>query len=630
MKKVKGPSFTILLRKYAIPLWKQMILLVFLSLTANLFTTIQPILISGLMEITIGEQGDSKVKEVGADQGLLSFFNLNQVGAKVKNLALSQEYGGQGDVWHVIVVVLVAFLISALLAAVFHYSAQVTSGWLRVNSTRLIRMDISQHLLSLHMGFFQNQKTGELISRFTQDATSTAIGLGPLLHGFLHHGILIIVYSLYLFTTNPWLTVGTAGIIFLQWIVTKLIKKPVRQAERRNFDKTANLVSTMQETLTSIRVIKSFGADEYEKQKLQNDIDMSKKTDFTANLIKQIEPHSREFLDAFAIAGIFLIGVYQLTIGSLSVQGFLLFIFIGKLLITPINKFSVNFVWMQALLASYDRLFEVLEVKNEVQDGDQSISTFQQGITVKNVDFSYASREVIHGISFELNKGEVLAVVGPSGAGKSTLTDLLLRFYDPSEGEILIDGVNLRDLKMVEYRKLFGVVSQESLLFNDTIGNNIRFGREALSQLDIESAAEIANAHEFIKDLPNGYQTLVGDRGINLSGGQRQRVSIARAICAKPEIVIFDEATSSLDTESERQVQNAIEKVLDRSTAIIIAHRLSTILHADKIMVLTQGKVEAIGKHQDMLEQSSTYHRLYNMQFEKGIGMAQTIAGIVV
>jgi ATP-binding cassette, subfamily B, bacterial MsbA len=619
MSNVKGPSFMTLLRKYAIPLWKQMILLVFLSLTANVFTTIQPILISGLMEITIGEQGESKVKEIGTDQGLLSFFNLNQVGEKVKNLALSQEYAGQGDIWHVITVVLVAFLISALLAAVFHYCAQVTSAWLRVNSMRLIRIDISQHLLSLHMGFFHNQKTGELISRFTQDATSTAIGLGPLLHGFIHHGLLIIVYSLYLFKTNPWLTVGTAGIIFLQWIVTTLIKKPVRQAERRNYDKTANLVSTMQETLTSIRVIKSFGADEYENQKLQKDIDISKKTDFKANLIKLIEPHSREFLDAFAIAGIFLIGVYQLTLGSLSVQGFLLFIFIGKLLITPINKFSVNFVWMQALLASYDRLFEVLEVKNEVQDGNQTISTFQKGITVKNVNFSYASQEVIHDISFELNKGEILAVVGPSGAGKSTLTDLLLRFYDPNEGEILIDGINLRELKTVEYRKLFGVVSQESLLFNDTIANNIRFGRQDIDQKQIEDAAMIANAHQFIPELPDGYQTLVGDRGTKLSGGQRQRISIARAVCAMPAVIIFDEATSSLDTESERQVQKAIDKVLESSTAIIIAHRLSTILHADKIMVLNQGKVEAIGKHQELLENSPIYRRLYQFQFDKEI-----------
>ena len=215
-----------------------------------------------------------------------------------------------------------------------------------------------------------------------------------------------------------------------------------------------------------------------------------------------------------------------------------------------------------------------------------------------------------------LNKGQVLALVGTSGAGKSTLTDLVLRFYDPQKGNILMDGVNLRDVKTSEYKKVFGVVPQESLLFNDTIKENIRYGRDDISDKDIFEAAKIANAYDFIKELPNGYDTFVGDRGVRLSGGQRQRIAIARAIVAKPQILIFDEATSSLDTESERQVQKAIDRVLEHSTAIVIAHRLSTVLHADKIAVLDKGKIESIGMHKELLEESPIYRRLYELQFK--------------
>ena len=217
----------------------------------------------------------------------------------------------------------------------------------------------------------------------------------------------------------------------------------------------------------------------------------------------------------------------------------------------------------------------------------------------------------------KLHKGEILALVGPSGSGKSTLIDLILRLYDPSSGSVDIDNINLKTFKVNNYRQLFGVVPQESLLFNDTILNNICFGRDVWNKQQAEKVAKIANAHDFIMRLPNGYDTLAGDRGVKLSGGQRQRISIARAIYSNPEIIIFDEATSSLDSESEKQVHDAMDDVLVNSTAIIIAHRLSTILHADKIIVLNGGKIEAIGRHKDLLGESSTYRQLYNLQFNK-------------
>jgi ATP-binding cassette, subfamily B, bacterial MsbA len=602
-------------KKYALPLWKGMVLLVFLSLCATLFTTMQPIFISGLLEVILD---NSVIKEPSNNkESLLSFFDLNTVGEKIKFLLIGNSELSEKSKFDSIISILKLFLLVAFVSSLFNYAAHASSLWLRTSSTKLIRKNIADHLLSLDLGFFHSQKSGELVSRFTQDATNTAIGLGPLLHSFIHQSTLIIVYSIYLFSTDHFLAVGVLIIFGLQWIVTRLIKKPVRKAERKHWDKIANIISTIQETITNIRVIKSFGADKYEQIKINHDIDVSKNAELKAGLIKSSEPHMRAFLDNFAISGIFVIGVIQLQKGDLTLQGFLLFLFIGRLLINPINKFSVNFVWMQSLLASYDRIFEILQTQSKVEEGNVNINSFKKNIKFQGVDFSYDNHQVLENISFELKKGEVLAIVGPSGAGKSTLSDLLLRLYNPSKGNIKIDDIDLKTLSGNDYRKIFGVVSQESLLFNDTISNNISFGRKFSSHKEIEAVANTANAHDFIINLPDGYDTIVGDRGIKLSGGQRQRISIARAIFSSPEIVIFDEATSSLDSDSEKQVQLAVENILSNSTAVIIAHRLSTIMHADKIMVLNNGQIESIGKHKELLEKNKTYNRLYYLQFKE-------------
>jgi subfamily B ATP-binding cassette protein MsbA len=604
------------IKKYALPLWKGMLLLIFLSLCSTLLTAMQPVFISGLLEILIGNGIESESSS-SSSKSLFAFFDLNTVGEKIKVLLLGEEELNKSNKFQSILTILKIFLIIAFLGSLFNYAAEACSKWLKVSSTRLIRKDISEHLISLDLSFFHSRKSGELVSRFTQDATNTAIGLGPLLHSFIHQSTLIIIYSIYLFSTDLYLAVGVLIIMGLQWIVTRTIKNPVRKSERYHYDKIANIVSTIQETITNIRVIKSFGADKYEQSKINHDIDISKNAELRAGLIKSTEPHMRSFLDNFAISGIFIIGVIQLQRGDLTLQGFLLFLFIGRLLITPINKFSVNFVWMQSLLASYDRIFEILETRSKVKDGSKKIHSFKKNIIFKEVGFSYDSFQALENVSFELQKGEVLAIVGPSGAGKSTLSDLILRLYNPSKGFISIDGIDLKTLSGNHYRNMFGVVSQESLLFNDTISNNISFGRKFNNHKQIEDVASIANAHDFIMNLPDGYDTIVGDRGIKLSGGQRQRISIARAIFSSPEIVIFDEATSSLDSNSERQVQVAVENILSNATAIIIAHRLSTILHADKIMVLNNGQVEAIGSHKELLEKNKTYERLYYLQFKE-------------
>ena len=618
-KHQKKSVFSFLLYRYARPFWKHILGLIFITLIANCFTTLQPVIMSGVVDVIIESKAkdtevinESDIQEVSSP----SIFNLNNIGKKVRGFIPQVTQANEKSLWKTLQIMLMCFVLTVFIASSLHYLGLITTRWIRAKATLLIRKDILKHLLSLNLGFFHKQRSGELISRIVIDAQNTGHGLGPLIRAFIHNGILIIIYSIYLFSTSAWMTLGAIGMIFLQFGLTQVIKKPVRRVTKNMVDCTAGFTTTLQETFTSIRVIKSFGAEKYEMNKLGDGLDLVKTAKIKEGYVRNFEPSAREFLDSFAFIGIFMIAAFQLIRNSLSVQGFLLFIYVGKLLITPINKFAVALTWTQIVRASYERLSELFSEKPKVVDGHVRKIDFQKDLVLENVSFSYDDDIVIDDISLTLNKGQVLALVGTSGAGKSTLTDLVLRFYDPQKGNILMDGVNLRDVKTSEYKKVFGVVPQESLLFNDTIKENIRYGRDDISDKDIFEAAKIANAYDFIKELPNGYDTFVGDRGVRLSGGQRQRIAIARAIVAKPQILIFDEATSSLDTESERQVQKAIDRVLEHSTAIVIAHRLSTVLHADKIAVLDKGKIESIGMHKELLEESPIYRRLYELQFK--------------
>jgi subfamily B ATP-binding cassette protein MsbA len=320
-------------------------------------------------------------------------------------------------------------------------------------------------------------------------------------------------------------------------------------------------------------------------------------------------------LDALAVLGIFLIAIAQMRAGALSFEGLILFTFVGRLMIAPINHLATTALWIESLGAASSRVNELMAAQPRVVDGPTLKSTFERSLLVDSCSFAYGERLAIDDVTLDIRKGEFIALVGPSGAGKSTLADLMLRLHDPTSGAIRIDGVDLRTLKQREYRRIFGVVSQESLLFHDSVRNNIRYGRDELTEDMIVQAARVANAHDFILSLPRGYHTIVGDRGLRLSGGERQRVAIARAVVHNPQILILDEATSALDSESERLVQAAINQVVERTTAIVIAHRLSTVTHADRIVVLNQGRIEAIGRHHQLLAASATYRRFCELQF---------------
>lgn len=597
-------TFSELLRIYALPLWKSITLLSFLSLFANLLAMLQPAILAAILASIIGgSPSEPSVTNMPFDLNYLGARVINFMGPKSADQITTLMYLGG------------VFAAQSVVVSGINYWAFMTAHRIRVESTRRIQLDLLRHLLDFSLGFFHKQKSGELMSRVTQDAQNTAVGLGPLARGIIHHAVQIVVYGIYLFSTSIWLTLGAVVLMFLQFVLTQFLKKPIRDLNRKMLDALAALSTTLQETFVSIRVAKSFGSEDFELEKLEDEIDSVANTNLSLGRIEKLEEPIRSILDSLASLGIFFIALGQLRDGTLSVEGLILYVYVGRLLIAPINGMATSFVWIQALRAAFDRIREIFIAKPQVIDGSIVKNGIDEKIELRNVCFSYDNELVLEDVSIEINRGEVIALVGPSGAGKSTLTDLILRLGDPVRGEILMDGVNLREFRHTEYRGLFGVVAQESLLFHDTVRNNILYGRTALQEEDVRRAARVANAHAFIMDLPHGYDTVVGDRGVRLSGGQRQRVAIARAIVSKPPILILDEATSALDSESEKFVQEAIDRVLENATAIVVAHRLSTIRHADKIVVLERGRIVDMGSHDELLERSQLYWRLCALQF---------------
>ncbi len=603
----KKVSLRNLIYAYAWPLRKLIFVLIIITLAANFMVAVQPMILAGMTSVIVPPTDNIQ------NLGNKNLLDLNRIGSSVLNIISRHSTNSK---WSVLLFLAFAYMFLIILASFFDFVGYLLSLKIEAKAQKLIQTDILSHLLSLNVDFFNHQKSGDLVSRIIQDGKITANGVGSLVKSLFNNMVLILIYGAYLLNTNVLLTLVAFILIIFQFGLTEIIKRPIARSVREQLDKTGGYLAMLNEVFTSIRVIKSFCGEKYELDRLKDNMDGVVKSDIKAGMAKHLQEPTRAVLDSFAIIGIILIASQQLMSNSLSVQGFVMFIFVGQMLINPINKLAVNVSWIQALLASYSRINEIRQIRPAFIEGNIKKDEFFENIIVNNVSFSYGHSPVLKSINFKINKGEIVAIVGPSGAGKSTLIDLILRFYDPQEGSIYIDGVNLRDTKHKGYRKIFGVVPQQNMLFNDTIRNNILYGRDYLIDKDVQMASEVANADKFIKELPGGYDTVVGEKGVLLSGGQCQRLAIARAVVAKPDILILDEATSSLDSESEQQVQKAIDKVLENSTAIVIAHRLSTVLHAHKIIVLKKGEIEAIGTHQFLLKDSPTYQLLYNLQFK--------------
>ncbi len=513
-------------------------------------------------------------------------------------------------------------LIIVLAKNIFLYVQGFFMAFVQQSVIRKFRNELFAKYQRLSLDYFHRRRTGQIISRVTNDVVvlneSIDIGFNRLVTDLLMAGVLF-SFLIILSWKLTLLAMVVLPIVFgFIWFVGNKLRK----YSERSQEKMADVNSVLEESITNMRVVKAFAMEKFELKKF-----FAATKDYFRSLLRmtRIRHLASPINDMLATAAGVMILLYagrQIISGSGEIDAgdFMTFIFAMFTMIRPVKSLTQIHVKLQEGLAAAERIFEVIDADEKIVDRPDSktMTKFNHSISYEAVSFSYNETEqVLDNVSFTVNSGEVVAVVGPSGAGKSTLLDLLPRFYQPQSGIISIDGIDIRQIKLASLRNLMGIVTQETLLFNDTIANNIAYGLEDIGRQEIIEAAKMANAHQFIEEFAKGYESEVGNRGVMLSGGQRQRLAIARALLKNPQILIFDEATSALDTESELLVQQAIDRLMSGRTVLVIAHRLSTIKHADRIIVIDDGRIVESGNHSDLLSNDGLYNRLYSLQFQE-------------
>jgi subfamily B ATP-binding cassette protein MsbA len=509
-------------------------------------------------------------------------------------------------------------VVCVVLANLFRYLERVMATKIRVDLVKNIRLAIFGNVSQFHLGYFNSQRKGDLLSRFTNDIMEVESAVMSSLKAVLKEPITILVYFFVLFTISPQLTLFTLLVLPLTGgVIAEIIKRLKRQATLSQ-ESLGRIVNLLDETFGGMRVVKAFNARGFVMNKMEEEASYYRRVNKSMSYKNELASPVSEILGVIIIAGIIFYGgnLVLSDQSSLEPEAFLGFLAVFSMIIQPAKNFSNGITSLQRGTASAKRIFELIDQQPAIQNkrGAVILESFQSAIEFKNVGFAYNHELVLKSINLVIPKGKTVALVGPSGGGKSTLADLVPRFYDPTVGEVCIDGRPLTDYQIESLRRHIGVVAQESILFNDTIFNNIAFGRPDAGAEAVERAARIANAHEFIIQTEAGYQTRIGERGAKLSGGQRQRLSIARAVLKNPPILILDEATSALDSESEKLVQEALFNLMKNRTSIVIAHRLSTIQHADEILVLQHGEIVERGTHDQLMQARGVYHRLVEIQ----------------
>jgi len=522
----------------------------------------------------------------------------------------------KGDPYTALAYLSIGLVIVTLFKNAARFTAMNYMVLIRNKSIRQMRLDIYEKCLNLPIAYFNNERKGDLISKMSNDIKEIEFALMVSLEALYFQPLNIIIFMLALVVLSTKLTLYILLFLPITAVIIALIGRSLRRKSGKNQQLLGRVMSSFEETLGGIRVIKAFNASKFFFNRYSDqDLDYTKNNILVQRRYDLSSPVS-ETIGITVSALLLWLGGKMVFSGELDPEFFLGYFTIFSQLIPPFKGFSNALYAAQKGMASLERIQELVTAPVVVEDPkNPKTPKFESTLELANVGFSYIEgSEVLSNLSLIINKGETIAFVGPSGAGKTTITDLIARFYDVSSGGILLDGIDIREFNQEDLRQLVGIVNQESILFNDTIRNNIALGRPELTMDQVESAAKAAYAHDFIMEMEKGYESEIGERGGKLSGGQKQRLSIARALLKDPEILILDEATSALDSQSEKAVQMALESLMRNRTSLVVAHRLSTVMHADKIVVLEKGKIIEIGKHQELIAKGGLYAKLIQLQ----------------
>jgi ATP-binding cassette, subfamily B, bacterial MsbA len=595
--------------RYIFPYWSYALLNVLFNLLTIVFSLFSLVLLIPFLNLLFGT--DELVLE--KPEFAFSIDTLRKMlDYHVSTIIIER---GQVDA---LIVICIVILLAFFLRNLSRFFAMFFMSNVRVGAVQDIRNNIYKKILILPLSFYNKNKKGDIIARVSSDVQEVEYSIMSYLEMLVRDPVTIIAYFIFMMSMSPQLTLFVIVILPITGLLIGQIGRSLRRSSKIGQGRFAGMLSTIEESISGLRIIKAFNAIDYSDEKFRQQNSLYARLLISIYRRRDLSSPLSEFLSATVIVIVLWFGGRMVIADQPDIQAavFITYIAIFSQIIPPAKTFAQGFYSIQKGMASADRIFEILDAEEVIEEkhNAKDITDFKQQIEYREVVFKYEKEDVLKKVNLSIEKGKIIALVGESGGGKSTMVDLLPRFYDVTQGAILIDGVDIRNYRIDQLRGLMGIVTQESILFNDSVFNNIAFGDTKATLEQVTEAAKIANAHAFIMELEDGYHTTIGDRGSKLSGGQRQRLSIARAVLRNPPILILDEATSALDTESERLVQDALAKVMSSRTSIVIAHRLSTIQHADEIIVMQKGSIAERGRHDDLIALGGLYKKLTDMQ----------------
>lgn len=577
----------------------------------SIFTALTIALINPILGILFQTTQQPAINQASLNIGYLeglkqSFFDF------FKSMIITESSAESIVRLGVVIIVLFVF------KNIFKYLGAIVGDLFNQRVIKNIRDSVFTKITSLSMDYFNREKQGSIISKVSNDVSVLNNTTVASITGVTRDSIQIIIFLLFLISISLQLTLIAFSTSILSLVFIRFSVKYLKRYAARMQDAMADFTTTLQESIGGIRVLKSLNAKDATNQRFMKDTSSFVKSAIKHKKVMALVPAVNEIWAILGLCVVLVVGGEQVLVSkTIKADDLMTFLIMLFALMTPITGLLNTYSEMQRGIVAGERIMSILDEEPSIVEGSQNISKIESDISFNDVSFAYVDSHVLNNVNFKLQKGKKIAFVGGSGSGKSTALDLITRFYDPKSGNITLDGIDIKNIVISDYRSLFGIVSQENILFNDSIYNNIIYGMVDVSDDKVIEAAKIANAYNFIMNLPDQFDTTIGDRGVTISGGERQRIAIARALVRNPEILIFDEATSALDAESERVVQNAIDSSLKNKTAVIVAHRLSTIINCDTIYMFEKGSVVESGTHAELMTMNGYYKKLYDIQFQK-------------